>query len=180
MTVGVTVKLLNSEVFDAKIKDAISQVKNLMPEFTVIANMWYKDNKQIFDLKSAGQYEDFKTGPDGKRPTKYMLYKKSKVGGAYPLLKFSGKLAASILNSGAAGAVKEISATQLVLGTTIPYAIYHQLGTSKMPARPPIINKESEKHGQTNIFQKRLANYMRVISASVARRVARAIKRNGL
>ena len=44
-----------------------------------------------------------------------------------------------------------------------------------MPARPPIINKESEKHGQTNIFQKRLANYMRVISASVARRVKRQV-----
>lgn len=176
MGAGVTVKLLDSKQFDNKIKQAIAQVKNLLPEFSVIASMWYKDNQQIFNLESAGQYEDY-TAENGKKPTKYMLYKKEHgVDKAfYPLLRFSGKLANSILDPQAMGAVKELSATSLVLGTTIPYALYHQLGTSKMPARPPIINKASEKHGQTSIFQKRLANYMRVISASVARRVKRQV-----
>jgi len=171
---GLTIKLLNAPEFDRKISAALKAVKSLFPEFTVIANMWYKDNRQIFDLKSAGQYEDYKPGKKG-RPSPYMIYKRKHAKGLnnnfYPLLKFSGKLAASITNPSAPGAVRSITATSLVLGTQIPYAIYHQLGTKNMPARPPIINKKSAEHGQSHIFESRLASYMRVIAESVAKRV---------
>ena len=184
MADGIVIKLLNSDEFDKKIRAAIAAVKNLRPEFTVIANMWYKDNKQIFDLKSAGQYEDYKPGKGGKLPSPYMLYKKKHAKGLnndfYPLLKFSGKLEASITNPAAPGAVKKITPTMLVLGTEVvskkghSYPLDLQLGTGKTAARPPIINKKSSEHGQSHIFESRLANYMRVISLSVAKRVKRA------
>jgi len=176
MADGVTIKLLNSATFERKIKAALNAVGDLRPEFLVIANMWYKDNIQLFNLKGPGQYEDYKADKDGKMPSKYMLYKKRKTGNFYPLLKFSGKLAASILNPDAPGAVRVIEANKMVVGTSVPYAIYHQLGTEKMPARPPIINEESGKHGQVNIVKKRQANYLRVIETGVRKRLQRSAK----
>jgi hypothetical protein len=77
MADGLTIKLLNAPEFDRKIAAALKAVKSLFPEFTVIANMWYRDNQQIFDLKSAGQYEDYKPGKKGTALAVYDLQKKT-------------------------------------------------------------------------------------------------------
>jgi len=42
--------------------------------------------------------------------------------------------------------IRDITATQAVLGTSVPYGVFHQLGTKRMPARPPIQLSESDKN----------------------------------
>ena len=53
---------VSSQEFDAQVKRALTQVGDLRPVFLQIAREFYKTNKFIFKLKSAGQYPDFK-GP---------------------------------------------------------------------------------------------------------------------
>jgi phage gpG-like protein len=50
-------------------------------------------------------------------------------------LRDTGLLMASVAARGA-GHVEEVTRTSLVVGTSIDYASYHQLGTSSIPARP--------------------------------------------
>lgn len=45
---------------------------------------------------------------------------------------------------GAAGHVEHITEDEILYGTTVPWAQYHQSGTSKMPARPPVDVRESD------------------------------------
>ena len=54
------------------------------------------------------------------------------------ILVRSGALKASLLSPSADGAVFEPGPTSLTVGTNVPYGIYHQKGTWKMPQRPPL------------------------------------------
>lgn len=55
-----------------------------------------------------------------------------------PLLVLHGDLKASVISDQAPGSVWRPAPQSLAVGTSIPYAIYHQKGTSRMPARPVI------------------------------------------
>jgi phage gpG-like protein len=54
-----------------------------------------------------------------------------------PILTRTGRLRQS-LSSQTPDSIAHISPLSLTFGTRTPYAIYHQLGTYKMPRRPPI------------------------------------------
>ena len=116
------------------VSDAIQKVGNLTVPFKVITRSWFKGNNAIFDLKGPGKYQDITTA------TK--KFKIKKVGAAYPILFFSGKLADSITKPDATGSIALIiNKTELHLGTSIPYGIFHQSGKSrsKIPYRPFIL-----------------------------------------
>lgn len=64
---------------------------------------------------------------------------KAKHFGSLPMLERSGALKRGLTQSGAATARRDINDTTLVYGTKgVGYATFHQLGTVKMPSRPPI------------------------------------------
>lgn len=112
---------------DRKFRNAINRasraVDDLRVPFGLIQKDFYRSEKSIFGLKSAGQYPDFK---DGGSESRYAKAKLKRVGFKYPLLVYSGALAASLLNPSAAGAVAQATSNSLTIGTTIPYGIYHQ------------------------------------------------------
>lgn len=55
--------------------------------------------------------------------------------GPAPILFRTGALYDSLVDVNGADHIEQITATSLTIGTANPYAIYHQLGTSKMVAR---------------------------------------------
>ena len=56
-----------------------------------------------------------------------------------PKLQLTGALMAGLTADSSPWARRDISADSLTFGTKgVPYATYHQMGTGKMPARPPI------------------------------------------
>jgi len=61
------------------------------------------------------------------------------------ILERDGWLRDSLTVKDAPFQVREITATQAVMGSNLKYAMYHQTGTRKMPARPPIQLSESDK-----------------------------------
>jgi phage gpG-like protein len=56
-----------------------------------------------------------------------------------PLLVRTGVLRDSLTRRGAAGHVEEMDQQTLSVGSRLPYAIFHQLGTRRMSARPLIV-----------------------------------------
>lgn len=54
------------------------------------------------------------------------------------ILTRSGQLRASLEGPSADGSVWRDEPKALTVGTTVPYGIYHQTGTRRMPQRPPL------------------------------------------
>ncbi len=75
-------------------------------------------------------------GPAGPWPELKERYARRKLR-AYPggnLLEASGRLRRSLV-SGTDDTLEEFAPRQMRSGTTVPYALYHQTGTKKMPPR---------------------------------------------
>lgn len=143
---------VESNTLNAKFKEALRLTGDLRPAFIQIAREFYKSNKAIFALKSAGKYDDF-SGPKiantWKDPgfperrtrngnyTAYQWAKEKATGmkGGYPLLKYSGRLEKSITGSSSEDSIQIITKDSMILGTKVPYAVYHQEGTKNIPMR---------------------------------------------
>lgn len=118
--------------FQAAVLEAIKKTGDLTEPFILITKRWFKANRAIFTLKGPGKYTDLSPG--------YKLQKQKRVGFIYPILRYSGLLEASITNPDDANAINLIvNKTTLILGTKVSYAGFHQFGTKKMPARPPLL-----------------------------------------
>jgi hypothetical protein len=135
---------------DKDIVAALSRLEKTVSDFRIpfgmMANEFYKTNKKIFQLKSKGLYRDFggfdplrEVGFFNGKPetarSKAKRLKKAQVGFVYPLLFRTGRLASSLLNRSDPEAVYKLDKKNLILGTGVPYALYHQTGTPKLPQR---------------------------------------------
>lgn len=136
----------NDERFRRAIQKATAEIGNLTVPLTMISKDWYKSETAIFNLKGPGQYPPFKgtvaassLGGHGnalgrRRSTaivsgesRYQEEKKKKWGFDYPLLVASGRLKRSVTDPTDAEAINTIIGGQrLIIGTQVPYAVYHQ------------------------------------------------------
>jgi hypothetical protein len=78
-------------------------------------------------------------------------------GGAHPILWRTGALGHALAERGAAGNVFEVGPDRLTVGASLFYALFHQEGTSKMPARPIVGLSRTRREG----IVKRLGEYVR-------------------
>lgn len=118
--------------FQTAVQKALQEVNDLTVPFTLITKSWFQSNKFIFDVKSGpGKYADLNEA--------YKARKREQVGFIYPVLKAKGNLAQSLTQPGGSAINEIINKRTLVLGTRSKVAQYHQFGTSKMPARPPVL-----------------------------------------
>lgn len=153
----------NDEKFQAAIDKAIRTVGNLRIPFELISDDFYKSEKAIFQLKSAGKYPDF----GGLRPNERVRWqgelvskrevarikKREEVGFDYPLLKRSGKLMRAVTKPNAKGSINEIRKDSLTIGTNLPYAVFHQSdkARTKMPLRKFLfIGPEAKRFANSN------------------------------
>jgi hypothetical protein len=127
---------------DKKFRTAMKRMSNASDDmrvpFGLILMDFYKSEQAIFKLKSAGKYPPFKGEKDPiTGMTKYQAFKKKKKGFDYPLLVFSGSLAASLLGPNNPGSISKITKLSLTFGTSIKYGIYHQSDEArhKIPLR---------------------------------------------
>lgn len=67
----------------------------------------------------------------------YAAWKAQHFGGRGILVR-SGALKASVSGPDAAGAIFRPGPTALEIGTSVPYAMYHQIGGARLPQRPPL------------------------------------------
>jgi hypothetical protein len=119
----------NDEDFKKALDRLAATTNDFRIPFGLIAKEFYQSNKKIFSLKSAGKYPDLSP--------KYKIAKQREVGFVYPILLKTGALAASLLKPNANGSVRTIRKQELLLGTRIPYAKFHQSDEprTKIPLR---------------------------------------------
>lgn len=152
----------NDKRFRNALKNISEQVEDLRIPFGQILRDFYKSEQSIFKLKGPGQYPEIST--------KYGVIKKKKVGFEYPLLVFSGRLAASLLGPSNPGSVAIITKLSLVFGTSVPYGIFHQSDAprKKIPQRKFIfIGPEAPKFA-TNEQIGRLQRWVGYLNDHVA------------
>lgn len=62
------------------------------------------------------------------------------------MLRATDTLFKSLTEQGAAGNVSRINNQEAEFGSNIDYGLFHQFGTSRMPARPPLAEPEIDRY----------------------------------
>jgi phage gpG-like protein len=106
-----------------------SRVSDWRPFWPDIAAVFYIGESARFASEGFGAWPPLS---DGYRKWKQKHYPGQKI------LSLTGALRESLTSRTGASAVYQDEALQLTLGTATHYAKYHQYGTGRMPARPPI------------------------------------------
>ena len=125
----------NDEAFANGLKRLAATTSDFRIPFGLIGNHWYRGNKKIFALKSAGLYPGYggfnyneKVMYRGQLVTKRKKAeeeKKRKFGFIFPMLKREGRLEKSLMKGGS-GAEYFVGRQELIMGTNVEYAKFHQ------------------------------------------------------
>ena len=73
-----------------------------------------------------------------------------------PLLIRTGALRDSLIGPSAPGHIEETDEASLTIGSRLPYAMFHQLGTRRMPARPMIVLTDARAERWLQIVQQQI------------------------
>jgi phage gpG-like protein len=82
-----------------------------------------------------------------------------------PLLVRTGALRDSLIGPGAAAHVEENDGSSLTLGSRLPYAMFHQVGTRHMPARPIIVLTDARSQRWTEFVRRALEEKTALLGA---------------
>jgi phage gpG-like protein len=133
----------------ARFADGISDYRPIWP---VIEDDFYAQEKDQF--RSEGVEGGEKWEP---LSAAYAGWKEAAFPGK-PILQRTGDLYESLTNPNSVNGVRREERKTLTLGSTLPYAIFHQRGTANMPPRPEVVFPEAFKrtvmhHVQTYLVQ---------------------------
>jgi len=145
--------------------DRLSELtNNFKVPFSLIAMDFYRSERMIFSLKSAGLYPELAQSTIDQKER--LLGK----GNAWPILFRTGRLAKSLLSSSAAEADYFLGRQELILGTTVPYAKYHQSDEprTRLPQRKVVFidggplerSKGANKSGRRERWENIIFNYI--------------------
>lgn len=185
----------NDRLFKQAIDRALLEVNDLKLPFNQIAFDWYKSQKAIFQLKSQGKYPDFKGKKVGEmwsqgenaRPhrrtrnpsmTPYQNYKFKKYGFDYPLLKATGRLEGSVTDSKNPETIFINTGTGIVLGSQVPYGIYHQSDSAraKIPLRKFIFIGPEAPSFATSEQMGRPERWLNIINNYILKKMGGSVK----
>jgi phage gpG-like protein len=146
--------------FKRALREAGNKIGDLSVPLSSIRASWYRSNNAIFALKSAGKYDDLSEA--------YKKAKQKQVGFVYPILERSGLLKSSITDPTHKDAIGRITSNKqgLEVGTKVPYGIFHQMGTVKMPQRQFLF--AGAEQVAPDAINKRLAIWTQIIEDWVA------------
>ena len=125
--------------------------KSLKPAFEKIAENFFETEEKQFAAEGA-----FQGNTKWDELTKPYEKWKFENFGKLPILTLTGKLRSSLTIPGAEGNINQITDTSMVIGTNIPYGVWHQRGTTKMPQRQPIKLTEKQKKTWNQILHNSL------------------------
>ncbi|MDE2097862.1 MAG: phage virion morphogenesis protein [Patescibacteria group bacterium] len=120
----------------ARFADGVSDYRPIWP---VIADDFYAQEKDQFKSEGTEGGEEWQ-----QLSPEYEKWKEVHFPGK-PILQRTGDLYKSLTSASDPNTVNRQERKTLTLGSKVPYAIYHQRGTSRMPARPEIQLPEAFK-----------------------------------
>lgn len=165
----------NDGRFQKAIEAAYEAVGDLSIAFGLIAQDFYKSEQAIWQLGGPGQYPDLGgLKPTAKKTEAAKRAKERRFGFVYPLLKATGFLEQSMTSPSGAGSVCEIGPSTLILGTTVPYAIYHQSDAPrrKIPLRKFLFIGPEAVQFATSDQMGRLERWLGILNGVVGAKLA--------
>lgn len=123
-------------IFSRQFTRFASELTDLSPAFEEMADAFGQWEAQAF---SSGGSSSGGGWAARKPPT-----------GGWPILQRTGRLRGSLTGP----SVRQIGPKRMELGTNVPYARYHQTGTSRMVARPVIRLTSANKAEWTKIIHR--------------------------
>lgn len=154
----------NDREFQRQIENALEKVNDLRIAFTLIAKDWRKSNKSQFMLRGSGQYPPLSA--------RYAQQKRKKYGNK-PILVATGRLRDSVSGQLTGDSIQHITKKSLVMGTRVPYGIYHQSDAPRrvIPLRKFLfIGPEAPSTAPTPITG-RLQRWISILNAEVDRQL---------
>lgn len=145
---GLTVNGINA--LQSELRRPARNAVNMRPVLNEIMEDMVEHERHLWETEGAsvGQHWDRREGAQD-----------------HPLMRRSGRLYRSLTNRTASGAaVRTVTRSFLIFGTDVPYAIFHQRGTSRMPARvvqrfPLSKARQYNRMMQNYLFTKRPAGW---------------------
>jgi len=132
----------NREALARKLDELAKATDDFRIPFRLIASDWYRSNRKLFTLQSAGLYQDLAPAEGRDRnPTttsNCKQQKKSKLGFAYPILVGETRqLSNSILGRRNLGSIFTLRKQEMFMGSRVPHAKFHQSDgpRAKIPLR---------------------------------------------
>ena len=125
----------------SSILDSIGDIETIFHDMkSKITDADYSETLDAFQPTIAAQEAEMFSSQRDSNGSPWAPLKPSTVKrkGHSRILFESGALMASLVTVGGPGNINAVSERGLLYGTDIEYAIFHQDGTSKMPARPPV------------------------------------------
>lgn len=135
----------------ANLKARASKAIDLRPAFDAIADDFAQREKVLFNR--GGSVSGFrKWAPLSK------AYRERKVAAGYPAdtLVRTGALRASLSVRSHPYFVYRATRSWMKIGTSVPYASYHQTGTRRMPAREPIRITDTQRKTWAKIIERHI------------------------
>lgn len=117
---------------------------NAAPVLAAIASSMRALEIELFDTEGRGEWPELAAST---------VERKAEQGYPSKILQETEALYDSLAGGiGAPGHVEYVTENEIVYGTTIPWAKYHQYGTSKMPPRPPVDVRETDVRGWSKMI----------------------------
>jgi phage gpG-like protein len=137
----------NSEAVDRALADFQAALADEGPALQTIAD----DFREMIAQQFASEG---RAGGTPWPPLAAATLRRKRAGAA--ILFRTGALLESLRGPSGANHVEEIGPDTLTLGSRLPYAIFHQLGTRRMPARPIIVLSDARTERWVEIVRGRI------------------------
>lgn len=127
-----------------------------------LREVWDEVQPAFYKIESEQFKSEGSRGGGGRWKALSPAYKKRKaiLYPGKPILQASGRMYEA-LTSETGDSVTVKTKTEFGVGTTLPYARYHQKGGAKLPKRAPVDFSESQKRDLTKATQKGLLEILR-------------------
>jgi phage gpG-like protein len=158
--VKIRFEVANEVQLSRAFETGIYKFNNLEKPFGIMADDFFRTMAAVF--VSEGAYEG---GNRWKALSPAYARWKARYFPGRKILELNGRMKDSLTIKGNSDNVLEINPDSLVVGTRVPYAIYHQTGTPKMPMRKIIELTNEQKLRWVHIMHA----YIRDITESIAK-----------
>ncbi len=129
--------------------------------FSDLTNIWPDVKKKFHEIEKEQFDSEGSAGGDRWQPlSERYAAQKIKQYGSKPILQATGDLYRSLTGDGPYTHY-QTNKTQIEIGTTLPYGLYHQRGGGKLPKRPPINFSDRQKNELMKVIQSGLIRELR-------------------
>lgn len=142
------------------INRAFNRVEQFITDFR---NIWPAVTTEFYNIETEQFQSEGARGVTGRFAPLSSPYKKFKEihFPGKPILEATGALRESLTSPDGLDSILRPGRDELVIGSGLPYAVFHQRGAGRLPRRPPIAMNETSKRRIQKAIQSKLVELTR-------------------